>query len=418
MPLVLPCGPTLIAEAALSTATGTYGVWDSSKWDSALWGPDVTYVDISQYVRTLSIDRAFSRQQQLWQAGTANAVLSNRDRRFSPDNTSSPYVVGGVTGIRPWRPMRYRATWAGVTYDLYQGYSLDWLETWVPGHFDSTVAVPCTDELGRLAGYDGIADSPVGAGDTYGARVHRVLDHAGHAGPRNVAVGRNTMQATTFASNAATELALTADSEGGSFWIDANGTIEADDQYALIEQTRSNTIQARFDDGTGGDLPCNDIKPALNGDLISNIASFQRVGGSVQTAVDQTSRALYQDKRKTRTDLICETDTQALSLATLWVVRYAQPEQRFSQIVVKPQANPARLWPQVLGRRIRDLVRVTAYPIGGGTVVQDCHIVGIHHTTDGAEWTTTFDLWSASVYQTYATSRWDVGRWDSAAWFF
>jgi hypothetical protein len=418
MPLVMPCGPTLTAEAALSTATGTYAAWDASKWDAALWGPDIVWTDISAYVRSLQTDRAFSRQQQLWQAGTGGAVLDNRDRRFSPDNMTGPYVVAGVTGVRPWRPIRYRATWAGVTYDLYTGYSLDWMETWVDGHADSTVSVPATDELGQLAAFEGLAVAPVGAGDLSGARAHRLLDNAGHTGLRNIAVGRNTMQATTFSSGTATELALTADSEGGALWVDANGSVMFDDQYALMEQTRSNTIQARFDDGSGGDLPCADVKPAYNGDLISNIAAFQRVGGAVQTATDATSRALYGDKRKTRTDLICETDVQAAALATFWVTRYGQPEQRFSQIVLRPQRDPNRLWPQALGRRIRDLIRVTARPIGGTTVVQDCHIVGIHHQTNGEQWTTTFDLWSAAVYQTFSTSRWNVGLWDSAAWFF
>ena len=31
---------------------------------------------------------------------------------------------------------------------------------------------------------------------------------------------------------------------------------------------------------------------------------------------------------------------------------------------------------------------------------------------------TTFDLWSATPYTAFARSRWDVGRWDEATWFY
>jgi hypothetical protein len=189
-------------------------------------------------------------------------------------------------------------------------------------------------------------------------------------------------------------------------------------QYALMENARSNTIQATFGDGSGTELPCADIMVAYNGDLVRNIAAFAMVGSSAQVAADNTSRALYGDLRESRTDLVCDSDAQALALATGWVQRYKDPELRVTQIVIRPRSKPSVLFPQVLGRRVRDLIRVVVRPGGGETITRDCHIAGITHTISGADWVTVFDLWSASVYQTYATSRWDVGTWDGAAWFF
>ena len=98
--------------------------------------------------------------------------------------------------------------------------------------------------------------------------------------------------------------------------------------------------------------------------------------------------------------------------------QFKAPELRITQITLRPQADPTRLWPQVLGRRVRDLVRVVLRPIGGGTITRDCHIAGIQHASNGEEWTTTFDLSSATVYQSFAASRFDVGSWDAALWFF
>jgi hypothetical protein len=244
-----------------------------------------------------------------------------------------------------------------------------------------------------------------------------VLNNAGHMGARNIAVGRATLQATTLAANAVGELKLVTDSEGGGLFVDGDGSVVFEDQYALVESARSNTIQATFGDGSSkAELPCADIGLEYNGDLVTNIAAFARSGSTAQTAADNTSRALYGDRRAVRTDLVCETDAQALSLAQYTVDRYKDPELRITRIKVKPRADPDRLWPQVLGRRVRDLVRVVARPIGGGLVVQDCHIAGIHHDTDGTDWTTTFDLWSASFFAGFA--RWDTAQWDVSRWFY
>lgn len=413
-------GLTLTAEAALSAATGTYTAWGGGTWGAATWGPDVTYIDISSYLRDLRTDRAFSREVNAWDPGTATMVLSNRDARFSPDNLSGPYVSAGVTQVRPWRPVRLTATYAGVTYPLYAGYALDWVDRWADGHADATVTVPCVDELATLADVDGLEQLPVGAGETSGARVHRILDNAGYTGPRAVDPGLVTMQATTLAANAVSELKLTADSEGGALFVDADGTVVFEDQYALMESTRSNTIQATLGDGSGSELPCRDVTPVYAGDQIRNIIAYARVGGTAQVASDPASRALYRDKQYARSDLICETDAQALALANFALVQHKDPARHISAVEITPRRDPVRLFPKVLGLRVRDLVRVVARPIGGVTVTRDCHIAGIHHEITGDQWITRLDLWDATIYQLYADARWDVGTWDGArtSWFF
>jgi hypothetical protein len=409
---------TITVEAAFSAATGSYGAWDSARWDTATWGPDIVWQDVSAYARSIRIDRAFSTEVRKWGDGTASVVLSNRDARFSADNMAGPYVTAGVTGIRPWRPIRISATYLGLTYYLFTGYILDYLDTWIEGHTDAFVTLPCVDEWTALSGFDGLEQSPTGAGELSGSRIHRILDAAGHTGARNVAAGRVSMQATTLAANTAAELDLVVDSEGGGLFVDGDGTVCFEDQYALMEQPRSNTIQAVFGDGTGPELGCANITPVNGGQTIKNIVSYARVGGTAQTKDDPTSRALYRDKRLTRTDLICETDAQALALATFDLEVYKAPKKRFSAIRVKPRGNPTALFPQVLGRRMRDLVRTVARPLGSPTIIRDAFIAGVHHDISGDDWITDFDLWDATVFQTYSTSRWDVARWDQAAWFF
>lgn len=422
MSLALFDGVTLTLEAALSAATGTYGAWDAALWDTATWGPDDLFVDISATLRSFSTVRKFGREVAAWQAGTANYVLGNLSGDFSMDNLSGPYVTAGVTGIRPWRPIRQTATYAGITYPLYRGYAQDWIESYPvmaeTGKGDAIVSVPCIDELGKLAAYNGLAVTPtVGASELFGARIHRILNNAGHTGTRAIEVGSTTMQATNLSANTVTELKLTADSEGGSVYIGADGAVIGEQQYALVQNTRSITSQATFGDGGGAEIPYSDIQLSGAGDLIVNIASYARVGSTSQVVSDLTSRALYGDRTDPRTDLICETDAQAAALASWKVSRFKAPERRVQSITIKPRRSPTTMFPIALGLRVRDLVTVIRRPPGGQTITQYCHVAGIsHQLSQGKErqWVTTFDLFSATPYRAFSTSIWDTGLWGSA----
>lgn len=413
-------GVTLTVEVALSAATSEYGLWDAGIWDDSLWGPDVVWTDVTAYVRQVDTSRSFSRGIRSWESGTATVVLDNRDGRFSPANLSGPYVSSGVTQIRPLRPLRIYATYASVVYPIYRGYVQEWQESWTVAAVeagDAIVTLPCADELSRLAAVDGMEVTPVGAGDTAGQRIHRILDAAGHTGERSVDVGEHTMQATDLSADIVSELQLTTDSEGGAIYIDAAGTVVFAGKDALIEDTRSVTSQATFGD-SGSELPYADIELAYDSDLLVNYVSYQREGGAAQNVYDSTSRALYGDRRDTRTDLICETDGQVLALAQWTVAQYKDPELRVTRIAVKPRTDPADLFPQVLGREVRDMVTVLRRPPGGHTIERDCHIAGVSHAITAADWVTTWDLWSASLYAQYAGSRWDSGEFDEALWFF
>jgi len=410
-------GVTITVEAALSAATGSYGAWGTAVFGTSTWGPDEIWTDISSYVRTIATTRRLSRDAQSWEAGTATLILDNRDASFTAANLAGPYVTGGVTGIRPWRPIRIRATWAGVTYYLYRGYSTAWNEGYVspfPNGGDAFVTVPCQDEWAALSRFDGLAQTPVGAGEMTGTRVHRILDNAGHDGTRMVDGGVNTLQATDMSNNATVDMKLTTDSEGGGIYIASDGTVVFERQTALIENTRSSAIQATFGDSTA-ELGYSAVNPSYDGDLIVNIAAWSAVGGTTQIFTDETSRALYQDKRNTRSDLMCANDGQVQALAAFYVQKFSQPEDRIDSIVIRPRSNPALLFPAVLGREVRDLVRAVRRPPGAITVTRDCHVSGISHVITGDDWVTTFELWSAAVYQ--SVGRWGSAVWGTATWF-
>lgn len=423
MPRELFDGVTLTVEAALSASTGSYGTWGEARWAHGTWGPGLFWVDITKDFRSLTTESKFSRGLQEWQAGRATLELLNQEGNYSSSNLGGQHVSGGTSMIRPWRPVRARITYRGITEDLWNGYALDWIDQYDgahPGGGAAYVSVPMTDEWGYLAKVKGYARTPVGAGETSGERIHRWLDLANYTGSRAVDVGKTTVQATDLSSGVIEGLQLTADSEGGAVWMDADGTIRFADRYAIIEDARSNTVQVIYGDGPG-EMPYSGIQPRSSGDLLANMAAMSRVGGTVQTAADPTSRALYGDALPpdgVRSDLISETDAQVLGLAEMFVRGRKDIEERVEWIELNPRNNPARLYPDIMGRKIRDLVTVRRRPPGDFTVERDCHISGIAHTITTSTWKSKVSTCSASPWTIYATSRWGVGEWGSANWFF
>jgi hypothetical protein len=412
----------LTVEVALSGATAEYGVWDGDLWDWFVWGPEAEWTDLSARMRpTLAVDRALW-QNWVWSDGRAQAELRNDDAALSPANLSGPFVTAGITQIRPAREARILASYNGITYPLYRGYVEDFVEDWVGGvDAGAIVTVPMLDEWDRLGRFDGAETTPAGAGEASGARVHRILDNAGHGGTRNVDVGVITCLDTDLSKGATAELKLVSDSEGGAVYVDTVNEIVFADRQSLLDKPRAATVQALFGDGSGGpeELPCTDQKLTYGAALVRNMVSYQRDGGTPQVHVDDTSRALYQDRRDTRTDLICETDPQVDTLAQWTLARTKDPEYRFTSITIKPNSNPSLLFPVALGIRLRDLVTVRRRVVNDSILIErDCFVSGIHHEVRKDEWITTFDLVSASTYAAFRNSRWDTAEWDEVVWSF
>lgn len=404
---------TLTVEAAFSVPTSTSGVWGSGLWDTALWGVDVTWTDITAYLRSFTTIRAFQRETARWASGTATVVLDNSDGRFSPAHTSGPYASGGVTGIRPWRPIRATVTYAGTTYPVFYGYAIDFEESYPGFGVENVVVISAVDEIAKLAGFTSSSQGSLGDGETSGARIHRIINNAGSTANRAVE-GLVAMQATTLEGAAVTLLDLTADSEGGWLWVDGDGTVVFDSRFSPIENSRMSTSQATFGD-QAGEIVYRSAVMSYDGDDIINMTSFAAVGGVVQTASDVTSRAFYGDRQQTRTDLICNSSVDVGVLAGTVVARKKDPKLRIVSATYRPQQNPSVLWPQVLGRRVRDRVLVNRRP-SGYTVSQPSQIEGVAHTVTPDMWETQFQFSDATFWDS-DFGMWDSGIWDTSIWF-
>ncbi len=207
--------PTLIPEFAFTipAADSNYLYLDDperGQLDTGRLAPDSLWQSVASDSMSVTVTQGVQRYDgPTVRAEAGRMVLTMKDaaRAYDPTNLAGPYVSAGVTQVTPMRGARLRATWAGTTYDMFRGFADSWDISYSGEPRVAYVTVPCTDAVKVLANFDGVAGSTVGAGETSGARVNRILDNTGWpATDRLVATGDTTVQATTLAANAWTEL--------------------------------------------------------------------------------------------------------------------------------------------------------------------------------------------------------------------
>ena len=249
--------PTLISSASFSVGASTSTYLQLGDQTRGLLGTGTlapgadVWSDITPYVHTVTTQRGTNRVRSpivRAEPGTSTTVLNNSDRRFDPTNLAGPYVSAGLTQVTPMRGLRHAATWDGITYDLWRGY-IDSLPINYAQPRYSSVTFTATDAFKIFANFSRIATGSVGAGETSGARINRVLNSANwSAVDRIVATGDSTVQATILDGDVLSELALVADSEIGDLYVDGGGRVVFRNRQAALEELRSSRPMALFGD--------------------------------------------------------------------------------------------------------------------------------------------------------------------------
>lgn len=399
--MVMTSWPEIRVEVAFAyEAAAGYFTLDSSLLDTGLLAFDY-FLDVSQWVEKMSSQRGVSRHDGVYaraQAGRATVVFDNGDRRFDPTNLAGPYVGDGRTEIVPMRAFRLQATWAGVAYDLWQGFADEWRLDYGGGDV-ATTTLTGTDGTKVVSNYDSVAGALVGGGETTGARINRILDNAGWpGGERAIDTGLTTVQSTDLANNAWTEILLTSDTEIGEVYFDATDRVVFRNRHAILTDTRSATPQATFGCDPG-ELGYDSVDVVNDDTQVRNIIRVSRVGGSVQEVQDADSIAEYQRKTWGRSDLIMQTDTEAADYAA-YVLSFSKAATlRFDSIRITPTTDPDNLWPQALGRELGDRITIKFSPPGGGAIIQrDAFIRGIKHDVAApGRWVTVWSLQDADA---------------------
>lgn len=296
---------------------------------------------------------------------------------------------------------------SSTTFDLFKGEIDDWLLNWT-ANVDAEVTLPCTDGFIALSDVDRVALAvAVGAGELSGARVDRILTSADWPlADRDIDAGNTTLSATTMDGDALTELFLVADTELGEFYCNGSGNMVFRSRKALSTDARSKNNQVKFGDGgdVRGELPYEDVGITYESTQLKNDIRIARTGGTQQSASDSLSIDEFRRRTFERTDLLMETEAEALAYANWLLYVSKDPELRFDTLAVLPQKDPANLFPQVLAREIGDRVLIRRQPVGRESQIErEVFLRGITHTIGQYTWHTDYVLQSATRFGSFLT---------------
>ena len=286
-------------------------------------------------------------------------------------------------------------TWTVTRMECqWYGYVTSW-QVQQQDAFESVTVAQCVDGLGLLAQYDLAPITSAHAGDTAGARIGRVLDDFGHPSSyRELDVGTDLL-ATTFGENALRHIAKVADSDGGFFYAQRDGTLVFDSLIALTD-TRQTTSQVTLSHDTNPRYLA--LRRAAVGRGFRDLVRIGRTGGTVQEVDGSAANAapvVYQ-----RTSQLMNRDAKALSLANFYSDLYGTEASHINRVdflynTVNAPAHNSELFM----RKLRDRVTAEVEPVGAAPDVSNqLYIDGIRGRFGGGRWTGSFTLSSADAY--------------------
>lgn len=420
-----PFIPDVRVEAGLSGPVIDPAVWQigdavRGKIGTAAIGADDIWVDISYAVVSWNFRRGSARGDGVglrYEAGTAAIELNNGNRDFDPTNLAGPFVSGGVSTLRPMTRVRITAVWDGFGYRQYTGLADSWTPDFTSPTW-STTTLLVTDGFKVFTSIDRAATTPVGSGDLSGDRIERILTAMGWpTDDRDIAAGDSQLQATTLAGNVLTEMQLTQDSERGELYMNPFGAVTFRNRRAILFDVRSTVSQVVFGDAgvDAGEVPYATAQVSNDDTTMANEVTVTRAGGTAQVASDATSISQFLTKSYSPgSELLVQTDAEALSVAKWILAQSKDPELRFTAVTLNiPRAGTGdTVWPLILDRDLGDRVTVIRRPPGGGDPIQlDAFIRSIEHSSENAaDYKVTFGLQSAGKYAFWTIGDPSLGR--------
>lgn len=101
--------------------------------------------DITADVRSIQIRRGKQRQLDRFEAGTCTLVLDNRDRKYDPLHSGSPFWNGTRSNVVPMRMFRVRCQYGDKTYYRFTGFASSYSQMYDRSNREATCVVQLED---------------------------------------------------------------------------------------------------------------------------------------------------------------------------------------------------------------------------------------------------------------------------------
>ena len=342
-------------------------------------------IEITSLVERIGIRRGKNRITGQFVPGTADVQLYDQNGDWNPANTFGAYYPDLV----PLRQIIIYATYGGNDYYIFSGYIQAYDTGFWQGNEDvSRVTLRCVDGFRLLTG--AIITTVTGgtAGQDSGARVNSILDQINFPlSLRNIDTGDSTLQADPGTQRNVLEALQTVEnSEFGGIFLDGEGIINFKNRNAMVS-TPATAAYSFADDGT--EISYQNAVVAFDDTTLINSVTVTRSGGTAQTAFDQASIDKYFLHSGTRSDILVQTNTEALNQAQAILATRKDPEPRIDSIDLNlyDDTNPNKPLAGV-DIELLDGVTVLKTMPGSTSITQNSVVIGINHDITKASWNT------------------------------
>jgi hypothetical protein len=343
------------------------------------------FADVSATTQYIGIRHGRDRMFEQYVTGQATVQFLDFNGDWNPENASSPYYGQ----IKPMRQLIITADYSGTDYPLFAGYitSYDW--NWADQSADYAIVTVNADDGFRLLALANI-ESVTGAAnkDLPGERIDQILDEIGWPSTlRDIDMGNTELQTDPGTLRTALEALQTVEnSELGVLFMGPQGNVTFYDRSSMA--VRAAGAATTFnDDGTN--IAYQDLDINLDETELANVVTFTRHGGSPQTAFDTASIDEYFTRTFERSDLVMETNAQALAKANIVLNYRKQVRLRVDSITLDCSSPSARVLP-ALTLDVGDPIIVNRDMAGGTSLSLRITIQGHSHDITPDRWTTRF----------------------------
>ena len=344
-------------------------------------------VDVSNQVDGITTTRGRNAQADLFQTGTLTLRIVDQNGDFNPQNATGPYY--GL--LTPLRKVQITGTYAGIEYPMFSGFITSYTTTTPKMATDVVYTTITAVDAFRLFTNSQISTVTLAApGDNAGERVNAILDEISWPpSMREILYGTTIMQAdpgTARTALAAMQTATT--SEYGAIYVDARGSLTLKDRAFCID-SQALPVTRFNDDGT--DINYFNAIWRLDDTQVYNSASITKIGGTAQLAEDAASIEQYFVHSYNQTNLVMDTNADALNYAQAYVASRAETQTRCDLIeldLYMDDYNDGIL--AALSLDFFDPVEITTNQPGNSTLVQTLQVFGVQHRVTPNSWKTSF----------------------------
>ena len=348
-------------------------------------------VDVSDIALRVSIRRGRNRVLNSFEAGTATVVLEDENGDYNPQNTSSPYYGK----LLPLRKIRIYADYddgSGLDrYYLFSGYITSFDNTFRLGNDEvSTVTFQCVDAFRLLQNVQITTVAGSSAGQTTGARIENLLDLASFpVSQRVIDVGDTLVQADPATSRSLLAACQNIEqSELGGFFIDDEGNAVFLSRSTVSEKADETPLL--FNDN-GTDISYQSIDFAYDDTQIFNDISVTRLNGVLQNVQSTSSIETFFIHSGSRSDLLMQTDAEALDQASMLLNARENALLRIDSIGLNLMDSTAsNRIVAGLESDLFTLINVTKTGQASSTFTLELFVQGIQHDITPNTWTTRF----------------------------